>query len=443
MTRRPRFVLVPQHFGSLVYDRRTASYLPFDRETTGILRVCLSRSFEAVLGTGPSEELGARRGLAGMLHGLGFFRLDGRFDAEARDPDPVPPDHLVGPLAVHLEATARCNLACVHCFAGALPRDERPLDLGELDRLFADLARLGSFRLGVTGGEPLLRRDLFELLDLAIGHGLAPSLTTNGLLVDEARARELGARDLVWLNVSLDGATPGTHDAVRGMGTFAATLDRIRILARHARFSIAFTLMRGNTHEVEACVELARGLGAATAVFRPLYPAGTALHHPERMPSFDGYRAALERLAAMGARDPGTAGRQAQAQAPGAFGPSLRAPEAARIQPAGTCGAGTTIASISVGGRVSPCSFLGDGFDVGSLREERFPGLWNGSAGFRRMRGGAGCTGCGGFEGGCRTRALVFAGSVDAPDPWQVRAEEAGWPSASTTLEVELDGSLP
>src|SRR5262249_12637077 len=149
----------------------------------------------------------------------GFFGLDGRLAADVLAVD-VPPDHLVGPLAVHLEVVGACNLTCTHCFAGVLPRHQHPLTVAEMDALFADLAGLGSFRLGLTGGEPLLRKDLFDILDAATARGLHPCLTTNALLLTEDSAREFGRRELVWLNVSLEGPSAATNDAVRGAGTF-------------------------------------------------------------------------------------------------------------------------------------------------------------------------------------------------------------------------------
>src|SRR5262249_10484167 len=159
---------------------------------------------------------------------------------------------------------AACNLTCTHCFAGALPRNQHPLSVAELDNLFADLARLGSFRLGMTGGEPLLRKDLFDILDAATGHGLHPCLTTNALLITEDIARQLGRREFVWLNVSLEGPSAETNDVVRGPGTFDAVLEGLAILGRHARFTLAFTIMRTNAHLVRQCAELAYRVGAHT-----------------------------------------------------------------------------------------------------------------------------------------------------------------------------------
>jgi radical SAM protein with 4Fe4S-binding SPASM domain len=274
-----------------------------------------------------------------------------------------------------------------------------------MDRLFADLAGLGSFRLGLTGGEPLLRKDLFEILDAAVGKGLHPCLTTNALLLTEETARQLGRRELVWLNVSLEGPTPESNDRVRGSGTFAAVLDRLRLLRRHARFTLAFTITRDNAHLARHCAELAHEVGAHTAVFRPLYPAGVALEHPELMPSFGQYQGALADLAGLEAH-----GEDLRGLDP--FSPTTRADSQAQIHTSHTCGAGQHVCSISVQGEVSPCSFLGPAFQTGNIRHTPFPVIWRTGQAMRRMRQPSA------FQGGCRARSLAFVGSAEAPDPW-------------------------
>jgi sulfatase maturation enzyme AslB (radical SAM superfamily) len=248
--------LVRQHFGSTVFDRHTSRYYPFDRDATGLLLSLRERSIDSVAADADERTRAALWEFYDRFHTLGFFTLDGQFAGEVLD-NYVPAHHLAGPLAVHLEIVAACNLKCGHCFAGALPRHETPLTLNELDRLFASLAAMGCFRLGLTGGEPTLRHDLFEVIDLATSHGLHPCLTTNGLTLTETMAREFGRRDMVWLNVSLDGATAQSNDQIRGTGTFDRVIDRLALLARHTTFTLAFTIMRSNVHEISACVELA------------------------------------------------------------------------------------------------------------------------------------------------------------------------------------------
>ena len=76
-----------------------------------------------------------------------------------------------------------------------------------------------------------MRRDLFGIVDMATARGLCPCLTTNELLITPAIAREFGRRNLVWINVSLDGATAESNDRIRSGGTFEQVMQNLRILA--------------------------------------------------------------------------------------------------------------------------------------------------------------------------------------------------------------------
>lgn len=406
-------VWIPEFFGALVFDRRSSRYMPFDHPAATALRDAIELGVGEVVGRERDpEQQTALADFFDYFEGLGWLTVDGRLAATSIDAEP-PPDHLLGPLAVHVEVIAACNLRCTHCFAGELPR-KADLSVVEMDRLFAELAGLGSFRLGLTGGEPLLRKDLLDIVDAATEHGLHPCLTTNGLLIDERIARELGKRELVWLNVSLEGATALTNDRIRGLGTFTEVKRKLRLLAEHARFTLAFTITSANADEVESCAALARELGAHTAVFRPLYPVGVAREHPELMPSFSQYTDALARLSGdLFAIDP--------------FSPQHRADQQAHTHANLGCGAGNLVASVSASGEVNPCSFLGSAFDGGNLRERSFAEIWSASQVFERLRRSSGSA-CG-FRGGCRARALAAHGSVDAADPWHdewlTRTEQA------------------
>lgn len=404
-------VLVPQYFGSTVFDRSTSRYLPFDVETTELLKRLTREPFNVVLSEVEDEEY--RNQLIRFFedfYKLGFFTIDLRFVGSVLEVN-VPHDHLAGPLALHLEIVAACNLKCTHCFAGELPRKEEPLSLKELDELFATLARIGTFRIGLTGGEPLLRRDVFEIIDLATQHGLHPCITTNGLLITEDIAREFGKRKLVWLNVSLEGATAQTNDSVRGNGSFDLVRERLSLLAPHARFTLAFTIMKSNLEEMRDCVELAYDVGAHTAVFRPLYPVGIARHHLDLMPSFAEYNDALNVLA--GAQQD----KQFELCSIDPFSPHTREETQSSVYENYGCGAGNLVCSVSLSGDVNPCSFLGPEFAAANIRHTPFEEIWHNSQGFRSIRGLSGGDDES-FSGGCRARALVLNGSINAPDPW-------------------------
>ncbi len=152
-------------------------------------------------------------------------------------------------------------------------------------------------------------------------------------------------------------------------------------------------------------MELAAEVGAATAVFRPLYPVGVATRHlDELMPSFAEYSDPLARIAAVtGGTDLGFDLRHIDP-----FSPAARDEGQAVTHVNLGCGAGNLVASVSVGGDVNPCSFLGPQHVAGNLRGSSLGEIWHHSAGFQGIRELPGGNPAGGsyFAGGCRGEVL-------------------------------------
>jgi AdoMet-dependent heme synthase len=112
------------------------------------------------------------------------------------------------------EMTRACNLACVHCRAGACAEPEPDqLSFEEGKALIDGIAKVGKPILIMTGGEPLIRTDFFDLARYAIKAGLRAVLATNGVLVDQATAREVASIGIPRVSISLDGPTAEFHDA--------------------------------------------------------------------------------------------------------------------------------------------------------------------------------------------------------------------------------------
>ena len=172
-------------------------------------------------------------------------------------------------------------------------------------------------------------------------------------------------------------------------------------------------------------------MGAHAAVFRPLYPVGVARHHPELMPTFAEYNESLSVLTAMQPEG------RFDLREIDAWSPRAREAAQALVHQNYGCGAGNLVCSVSVSGDVNPCSFLGPEFAAANVRDRSLADIWHHSAGFRAIRalpdgepaGARGNTAT--FAGGCRARALVLNGSINAPDPWitaQVGQETASAP---------------
>ncbi|MGC8551430.1 MAG: radical SAM protein [Phycisphaerae bacterium] len=154
--------------------------------------------------------------------------------------------------------TKRCNLKCVHCYASA---GDKPAP-GELTRqegmnLLDDLAAFKVPAVLFSGGEPLTRPEVFDFITHARGLGLATTLSTNGVLIDDAVADRLAASGLKYIGISLDGRAE-RHDKLRGMrGAFAASLAAIdRCRARGIKVGVRFTVHALNATDLDGIFAL-------------------------------------------------------------------------------------------------------------------------------------------------------------------------------------------
>jgi radical SAM protein with 4Fe4S-binding SPASM domain len=153
--------------------------------------------------------------------------------------------------------TRACNLLCVHCYASADASpapDELTLDEGKT--LLDDLRRFDVPAVLFSGGEPMVRPDLLELIAHARAIGLPATLSTNGLLIDDAAADALAALDLRYAGISLDGS-PDRHDKLRGLrGAFdrtVAAIDRCR--ARGIKVGVRFTVHALNQDDLDSIID--------------------------------------------------------------------------------------------------------------------------------------------------------------------------------------------
>lgn len=162
----------------------------------------------------------------------------------------------------HWEMTRRCNLRCFHCITacGEAPKDEMSTESAILAT--RRMAELGCIRLMITGGEPLMREDIFTILKTCKRRGMELGLLTNGLTVNRYVVSELSSL-LSSIGVSLDGAVERTHDAIRGKGSFKKACRAISHFSRTLPVSAYIAVSSNNFREIEATIEKARELGAS------------------------------------------------------------------------------------------------------------------------------------------------------------------------------------
>ena len=164
-----------------------------------------------------------------------------------------------------IKLTSRCNLRCIMCKYWQM-ESEQTLTSERWRGVFAELAALGCRKVHFSGGEVFLRRDFLDLAEAAIGHGLKVNVTTNGTLIDRARAKRLAAIGVNSVSISLDGPTGDRHDAIRGQRhafrRSVRTIRRLRAYSDRLRVRINFVVMRENFRELPDMVRLAGELGA-------------------------------------------------------------------------------------------------------------------------------------------------------------------------------------
>ncbi len=180
------------------------------------------------------------------------------------------------PKVLTLMITEACNLKCPHCLLNCKNADADPVRKDTILDIIDEFRDLGGDTLLVTGGEPLLHPDWYEILCHAChSKGLLEVvLQTNGAMVraEDIKKIKTLSREKITIQISLDGATPETNDLIRGKGGFEAAVNAVRGFVGAGmgeRIKIAFTEMRHNYNEIPAMLKLTDDLGAG------LFTAGT------------------------------------------------------------------------------------------------------------------------------------------------------------------------
>jgi heme d1 biosynthesis radical SAM protein NirJ len=192
----------------------------------------------------------------------------------------------------------RCNLSCKHCYALSADHDYAgELDTAEVFRVMDDLKACQVPVLILSGGEPLLRPDLFDIAARARGMGFYVGLSSNGTLIDEPMAERIADAKFDYVGVSLDGIG-AVHDRFRRLvGAYTRSLDGIRLLGRSGvKVGLRYTMTMLNAGELPALLQLMRDEGAQKFYFSHLNYAGRGNIHRAKDAQFAATRQALDLL---------------------------------------------------------------------------------------------------------------------------------------------------
>ncbi len=333
------------------------------------------------------------------------------------------------------EITRRCNLKCVHCRSSSeLEAKGHPdFPFAEAKRVIDDIVSYAKPVVVLSGGEPLLREDVFDIARYGTEQGLRMCLATNGTLVTEAICVKIKAAGIRMVSLSLDGASAAVHDDFRCQpGAFAGTTNAARLFKEHGiSFLINSSFTNRNQAEIPKVYQLAKELGATAWYMFMIVPTGRGEGIMEELISPADYEKLLAwhyemekeedallmrptcaphyyRVVLQKAKEEGSQfkRRSLQFSTGGSKG----------------CLAGQLIALIDVDGNVLPCSYFP--LPAGNIRQQSFREIWENSKLFKELRDFKSYKGsCGSCEyvnvcGGCRARAYAVTGDYLAEEPF-------------------------
>lgn len=332
------------------------------------------------------------------------------------------------------EATRRCNLNCVHCRSSStLDSDEGGFTTKEAYKLIDDITSYCKPVLVLSGGEPLLRKDIFDIAAYGTKKGLRMCLATNGTLIDDDVCRKIKESGIRMVSLSLDGSTREIHDNFRNQeGAFEGTLRGIDYLKKHdIEFLINSSFTKRNENDIQNVYRLAKDTGATAWYMFLIVPTGRGEEIMSELVAKEDYEDILDwhfhqeleeeemlmrptcaphyyRISLQRAKDEGQdyERRTLKFSTGGSKG----------------CVAAQVICLIDSEGNVQPCSYFP--VSAGNVKETPFKKIWEESELFQNLRDFKKYKGrCGECEylnvcGGCRARSHAVYGDYLAEEPF-------------------------
>lgn len=325
------------------------------------------------------------------------------------------------PLNLIAELTYRCPLQCPYCSNPLAFREQRDaLSAEDWGRVFQEATALGVVHVGLTGGEPSVRKDLEEILDAAVAADLYPHLISAGLPLDPERLGGLARQGLRSLQVSVQDATAARSDRIAGTPSFEA---KLRLCEAAKSLDLALTvncvLHRENLDAIDEIIELAERVGADRLELANTQYHGWALRNRAAlMPSREQLATASEKVKAAQARQAASGG-----------GPAMLfvLPDYFSDRPKPCMGGwGRVAIVVDPTGRVLPCHDAGEipDLEFWNVRSHALSEAWENAPGMRAYRGTdwmpEPCRSCDAREldfGGCRCQAFRLLGDASKTDP--------------------------
>ncbi len=332
------------------------------------------------------------------------------------------------------EVTRRCNLRCVHCRCSSHEGStEGDFSTDEGKRLLSDIVSFANPVVVLSGGEPLLREDIFELASFGTSLGLRMCMATNGSLVDDEVCRRMDKSGIQMVSLSLDGSAAAIHDDFRQCpGAFDGVIRAAETFRRNGRkFLINSSFTRRNRSDIPAVFRLAKSLGAMAWYMFMIVPTGRGADILEELISGDDYDEILEWHFLQESQEDEILMRPTCAPHYYRLARQLFAARGIKQERRSLsfstgggkgCIAAQSICLIDCFGNVKPCSYFPR--SAGNVKETPLGEIWEKSPFFLELRDFSSYKGkCGRCEflnicGGCRARADAVYGDYLAEEPF-------------------------
>lgn len=352
--------------------------------------------------------------------------------------------------SVSWNLTQRCNLHCAHCYMSATSNADTTGELttAECQRVIDEIAQVNPEALLIlTGGEPLIRKDIFDLASYASDKGFTVVLGTNGVMLREAEAQRMRQSGIQGASISLDSVDAQRHDAFRRLpGAWEGAIRATKALNNEGLdFSIHTSITTWNASEMLAMIDLARDLGARVLNFFFLVQTGRGADLMDiTADQYEHLLGAIAQAQGVGSPDRGLrsatpsnrtedpwsvpTGHSGDMVIRAKCAPHLRRiiyerdPQSPLLQnyAQGSCPAGKYYCRITPTGDITPCPYMP--VAVGNIRQQSFAAIWQNGQALNDLRDphlGGRCGSCEFSQicGGCRCRAYATHGDYLAEDP--------------------------
>ncbi len=333
------------------------------------------------------------------------------------------------------EITRRCNLKCIHCRSSSEIKAKEHPDFSkeEAFRILDDITSYAKPVIVLSGGEPLFRKNIFEIAQYGSEKGLRMCLATNGTLVNDEICGKIKDSGIKIVSLSVDGSEEAVHDNFRNQkGAFAGTINAARLFKKHGiEFIINSSFTKRNQEEIPKVYKLAKELGATAWYMFLIVPTGRGEEIMSELISKEDYEEVLEWHYQMEKNEKAMLVRPTCAPHYYRLVLQKSKEEGSRFERrtlkfstggAKGCIAGQLIALIDVDGNVLPCSYFPKA--AGNIKEQFFKDIWENSELFKDLRDFKKYKGkCGSCEyvsvcGGCRARAYSIYGDYLEEEPF-------------------------